>query len=107
MFPFTTYCGLIELCVDMQQVYSNITYRLTQRHRMDFMSVRQFVRVIESLGKLRVGESVKDKQALQILFKEFVRPSKAKYLTTSQLPTVSAHRVTIKVETTMTYGTYL
>lgn len=88
-----TWESMFELWVLLQQVYSNITYRLTQRHRLDFMTLAQFVRVIETLGKLRVGESVKDKQALKILFKEFIRPSKAKYLTTHQLPLVSVFSI--------------
>lgn len=64
-------------------------YRITQRHRLDFMTLKQFVQVVETLGKLRLAEAVHDKHALQVLFQEFVRPSIAKHFTTDEIPTVS------------------
>lgn len=56
---------------------------------MDFMTLQQFVQVVETLGKLRLAEAIHDKHALRVLFQEFVRPSIAKHFTTDEIATVS------------------
>ncbi|GMH43916.1 hypothetical protein BSKO_11850 [Bryopsis sp. KO-2023] len=80
--------GARKLRVKNMDVYADLAYRLTQKHRIEFMTLAQFVKVIETLGKLRVSDAIKDELALKKLFYEFVRPSKAKYLTTDGLPTI-------------------